>query len=482
MVAKPKQTALVLGAYQFPKWWSIYATVCKRLRENEYEVFFVNIAELNTPSWETAFSTFARCREKTTPLDSELRNMGVSTMELKKASGVKTHSTDGHEPKHALLSQIGSYLRDDNPDLSSGYGAYLAKGLLSQAQCLIEFFEGLHNLHGFDEVVIPNGRLFLQAKLSKHLSDHHPNIKQSFTEVGLPGSGYFHEDYRIHDRVRSQEHAKELSEGLSPDFLMNFATSWLKPRMRPGGMANEYSKRFNVLGTGLDKSSKVTNVFFTSSSDEFWSLGPEWDGDLWEDQYHAFESIARHLVSRGEKCIVRVHPNLVNKSKSHFARELTKIQRLSKISGLQVIWHTDRTNSYDLVNTADRVFVSRSMLGFESQLLGTPVWVTSKTNYDLLADVKFILSPEQIRDSNLKIENPEQLGSAIHIYSLKVRDKPYLYGETFFSKMDLRLGSGGMRLSYLPGKFDWRHILQVLRYAFRKPMRDLEFRSFWRKK
>lgn len=80
----------------------------------------MNIAELNTPSWETAFSTFARWREKTTPLDSELRSMGVNTMELKKAYGAKAHSADDYEPKHALLSQIGSYLRDDNPDLSSG--------------------------------------------------------------------------------------------------------------------------------------------------------------------------------------------------------------------------------------------------------------------------------------------------------------------------------------------------------------------------
>lgn len=402
-------------------------------------------------------------------------------MELKRAWGSKTSSAEGCEPRHSLLSQIGSYLRDDAPNLTSGYDRHLVEGLLNQPQHLINFFEELNSLHQFEEVVIPNGRLFLQSKLSKHLATHRPIEKQSPTEVGLPGSGFFHENYPINDRVRTQEHARDLTEGLSTKFLMDFATSWLTSRMRPGGMTHAYSNRSKDFGTGIEQSNKVINLFFTSSSDEFWSLGPEWDGDLWQDHYHAFETICRYLVSRGEKCLVRVHPNLINKSKLHFVRELEKIKRLLEIPNLEVIWHTDRTNSYDLVGSADRVFVSRSMLGFESQLLDTPVWVTAKTNYDLVADVKYLLSPEHVRYSNLRIEKPKQLGSARHIYSLKAKDRPYIYDETFFSDMDIRFGSKGMRLSYQPGKFNVPHIIQIVRYAFRKPMRGLEFQFFRRK-
>lgn len=72
MVTKLSPSVLVLGAYQFPKWWSIY-TASKRPKEKGFEVVFLSIADLNTPSWETAFSIFVKLRTKETPLLFELK-------------------------------------------------------------------------------------------------------------------------------------------------------------------------------------------------------------------------------------------------------------------------------------------------------------------------------------------------------------------------------------------------------------------------
>jgi hypothetical protein len=130
---------------------------------------------------------------------------------------------------------------------------------------------------------------------------------------------------------------------------------------------------------------KCSVAFFTSSQDEFLELDG-WEGFGWKDQYQAFSEFAKRV--RGRK-VLRIHPNFVNKSFGHSLSELRRvIWLLNSHIEIVPVCPTDKINSYELLELAERVFVYGSTVGLEASAFSKCVWNSMSSVYDVHADIR----------------------------------------------------------------------------------------------
>ena len=250
-----------------------------------------------------------------------------------------------------------------------------------------------------------------------HIVSQKIDISVLYLETGMPhnptGDKYFLAEYPIHDRIARQ--ADFLKSSMTEAKVREISDSWLLPR-------TSATSRTNAFAGLWDDTLTVTsheNVFFTSSTDEYWALGEQWHEDEWEDQYEAFDAILTCLEARGESdSALRIHPNLLNKSVRYVKRELERIRWISaRHPDLVVIYPQEPVNSYRLVEGAKRVVVSMSTIGLEASAAGKPVWATSANSYDLIADIRRVLRPGDLTMETLEIWNVSDLGARRYIAS-----------------------------------------------------------------
>ncbi len=332
------------------------------------------------------------------------------------------------ELQESARSTTLSYFRDDTLR-GSRYERNLYRASLDRAEAT---FSGLLRFLGdhpeFDTVVVPNGRAAEQRACI--LAASRAKRELLFYEIGRASQkAAYIGRHRIHDREGTQEAARNHASALSGVKTLSLANDWLGERTRPESELNQFSRTWNSRKRRIEAETSERSelaVFFSSSADEFTALGPEWDLQDWRDQYEAFDSILEHFEGRGIGCVLRVHPNLVNKSPRHFWSEVAKIRRLSREHPtLEIIWPHQPLDSYVLVRKADYVIVARSTIGLEASLMGKCVWATTPTRYDLLADVRQIWTKTAVTKKNLSLWNANPLGAAQWVSHLVTSDFPF---------------------------------------------------------
>jgi hypothetical protein len=247
----------------------------------------------------------------------------------------------------------------------------------------------------YDKVYVPNGR-FPVARLSEMLQSR---WKLIYFEIGDEGDAeHVTSQYPIHDRVSRQSEFNRME--LDSQTVKKLSDAWLKPRVESNSSVNAFASRWKDSA----EVKRFTNVFFTSSSDEYWALGTKWQEDSWLDQYEAFDAILSELETLGESSFaIRVHPNLINKSVGHFVRESDRLKWITaRHPSLVIFMPHDSVNSYKLLEHSTRVFVSMSTIGLEASASGKSVWATSANSYDLVSDIRRIFSREDLSPSHLE--------------------------------------------------------------------------------
>jgi hypothetical protein len=296
-------------------------------------------------------------------------------------------------------SEFFSYFRDDNP--TGLLAKRFLKAQMKTAQRVRQEFSNLLRQLNCRELYIPNGRGFIHNLISEIADSSDSNVEILYLETAAPhnplGDRYFSAPYPIHNRVARQAQIglKVLDENL----IRKLSDLWLEPRMQPKSRLNAFSAHWSSQTFEMN----YQNVFFTSSTDEYWSLGDEWHIDEWEDQYEAFDYVLHKLEQMGESSFaLRIHPNLLNKSFRFAKREFSRIEWITKRhKDLFVILPHEPINSYALMEKASRVFVSMSTIGLEASAAGKSVWCTSATSYDRTADIRQLLGREQVNDADL---------------------------------------------------------------------------------
>lgn len=243
-----------------------------------------------------------------------------------------------------------------------------------------------------DEIwIYPNGRFANQRAIFE--ASELRGVRSFCYEASRFPSKFYLRPYRSHDKFNLQTDF-EVTKAQVSSRSKDAVEKWIMDRSVPQSSINPFASKFKP--ADFDKSNTENIIlFFTSSRDELIGLGEQWTQFGWENQYQAFSAIGRVMRPLGFKTVLRVHPNLVNKSSKELQREFLALYELRR-EGFQIIGPEDSANSYDLASRATAVVVSSSTIGIEALALGVPVIVTANSYYDNLPSL--ILAR---RDSNL---------------------------------------------------------------------------------
>lgn len=209
---------------------------------------------------------------------------------------------------------------------------------------------------------------------------------------------YWYSPYPAYDRLARQKAILGMSfseELLKSDLIIN----WFSNRQISGNLnkfANEWSENPYKFEAGMYA------TIFTSSVDEFAELGQSWREDSWGSQWEAFDNVIKELLKNNWKVILRVHPNLSNKPKASKKSTLQEVQNLRlKYPEMFVIDAESKLNSYEILRGSTLAIVWISTIGLEASAMGIKTVVLAASEYDLVADVKRWLNPDDINLESL---------------------------------------------------------------------------------
>lgn len=372
----------------------------------------------------------------------------------------KISASDRADIGQSIESELLTYLRRDS--LTHSRAATVLKASLEKNSTnTYTALAALWKTSAPDLVCIPNGRTSRQKAARR--SAEAIGIKVKLYENGRarPHS-YYLGTTQPHDRLASQAEVESLTKKLKRHEIETLATEWLSSRMgeRPG--TNQFSSRWNDTAPSKKSASELA-VFFASSFDEFLAFGPMWNIDSWSSQFDAFDRIMTMLEQEGVDMILRLHPNLASKSQKYFRREVGEVLELQrKHPTLTVIWHNSPVNSYALVNSADRVFVERSTIGLEACLLGKPVWVTQASQWDRVADIRQILSPDELTAEILKPWKPNITGAQKFTAYWMIQERPLRFEWSTWTTWNPDKPPFPIRLAHLAVKNPLVHKIHVI--------------------
>lgn len=386
-MVSPKKAALFLG-YRTQEWLAAARSVAEDYKALGFDVKIYDCSSFAFPR-----------RIEYVLIDDEVVPLKfVSSRKLKVCRDLVSGRIS-ESLNNAAENSLKSFLRNDAPRKNWIFNLFKRESV-SRGEKLYLEAKSIMSSIPFDLAIIPNGR-FVHEMALKFAADN-LQIKTLSFELGSSENSYVISNYSPHSRLALQE--DYLSQCLTINAsIIDRVLSWLGGR--EVGVENNVFSKFWTQGSEQNFTGNFDNVFFTSSSDEIGALGKEWKRDNWEDQYDAFDSILTFLkeIEPSGRSVLRVHPNLGNKSLGMFNRETKRIEWLAKKhSELSVVWHNDSVNSYNLIRSSRRVFVSLSSIGVEATLLERPVWVTSASHYDEVIGVRKIFSEKQLTKAHLK--------------------------------------------------------------------------------
>lgn len=110
-------------------------------------------------------------------------------------------------------------------------------------------------------------------------------------------------------------------------------------------------------------------VYFSSSDDEYASVGDLVKWDRWPNQATAVEDLIRVVEKKEDVLLIlRLHPNMKNKA----AADLKYWESLKLPPNVRLVLPTSEINSYSLMDAADVVLTCGSTVGIEAVYWGVP--------------------------------------------------------------------------------------------------------------
>ncbi len=320
--------------------------------------------------------------------------------------------------------------------------------------------------HKPDQVMIPNGRTSRQRMARVAAEEQGVDIVL-YENGRAKKNSYYLGTTQPHDRISSQAEVAPCTATMSPTEMAGLATQWLAEKMDPHSDTNSFSSRWDQAGQSKNSSgSKPVAVFFHSSTDEFLAFGPMWHLDEWESQFHAFDLMMSILERKNCDLVLRLHPNLAEKSRSYFLETVQGVQELQKRHPLLTVhWHNSPVNSYDLAASADYVIVERSTIGLEANLMGKPVWVTQAAQWDVVADIRQALKPDDISEDFLEPWVVDTAGAERFVAYWMMQEHPLRYSWSDWATWDPDSAPLVLRIATLFTKNPLSHKVHLIRNA-----------------
>lgn len=309
---------------------------------------------------------------------------------------------DNQEILDACESAVISYARDPYPNMKHKRLGRLYDELYAGALKSLGSVKFALDSFQVSEVYIPNGRFPHQR--SSIIAATEEAVKINFYEKGDFSESIYLQPYSALDRIASQKDVDSFLAKYPNELVESIGDQWLESRM-PNGLTralNSYVKNFDYDNRGDIEHKSLESEWvgiFTSSQDEFASLGKDWHLHEWSDQYSAIAEIISYVGSK-QRVYLRVHPNFATKSHRAYKSELMQITLLKQMyPNLKVFMQDDTVNSYELIKRSNVVVVWDSTIGLEAMILGKHVIELAASYYDEYTGVSRCFSKRDFQEA-----------------------------------------------------------------------------------
>ncbi len=465
---------------------SVAASVVADLVEEGHRVIVADISNFTTINQEFPPNWLVRvCGHKVFPgaFAAALSKAGAEhrLLTTDRQSAQRTIPTEARDDiSIAIESELLTYFRRETLEPPTSYVRWLRSALTRQTE---EAYASLANVFASeapDLVLVPNGRTSRQKAARK--AAEHARASVEFYEMGrAQANHYYRGTTQPHDRLASQAEVAEVTKHLSTRKIRALAASWQQERMSPGSNTNSFSAGWDAPSEPKKTSEKYKApkkaVFFSSSADEFMAFGPMWNIDSWSSQFEAFDLMMSHFENQGVALEMRLHPNLTGKSRSYFLETVRSVKELAnRHPGLTVHWHNSPINSYALIQSADYVVAERSTIALEANLLGKPVWINQAAQWDLIADVRQVLSPHDITTEVMTPWQVDTSPAERFVAYWMVQEKPLRFSWKDWATWNPDTAPLSLKAALLFVKNPWRHRAHLLRLEWAR-IRNSFFRG-----
>lgn len=285
-----------------------------------------------------------------------------------------------------VLSSAISFTRDMN--LVEPATLDLVVKLLSTSIIVSHAVIAAISKHDPLSIVVHNGRLAEYHAV--FLTGRHRGVDVFTHEACSPKPGwYLFKNGRIHDRDHFAELVRESTDGIPTSELASKAEEYLYSKRHGTAWFENYTK-YQEAGLRLYKKhddQKIVSIF-TSSEDEFASIGPEWKMPYFDSQFSAIRHIIDdcHAVDPSIFFIVRMHPNM---AKMH-PNDLEPYFRLTG-ENIHLVTFDSKVDSYAVLDDSDVVVTFGSTIGMEATFWGKP---TVQVGHSLFESFDIVYLPE----------------------------------------------------------------------------------------
>lgn len=282
---------------------------------------------------------------------------------------LKSVYVDNFDVGWAALSSLVSKGRDTKPDLSETYNKLLVKNLIQNSIAIYRSIRNYLKNNNYDVVYVFNGRFAILRAVFRAAQaegvqcfthdrgcdfNHYELFENSLPHDMKRMDLRMSESWKLADPADRQEVASRFYEQRSQSIKQNWIS--FTEDHEKGSLPDDWDY------------SKDNIVIFTSSEDEFVSIGDEWVSNVYANQTIAIKEISSELLLfRNIKLYVRMHPNLKNVNNSDI-RDALEI----KSDNLIIIPPDSRIDSYMLLKYATKVLTFGSTIGIEAVYWGIP--------------------------------------------------------------------------------------------------------------
>lgn len=382
---------------KFFKWFDIPYSFMRILRKNsssKVKCTYRNISE-NFPfeKWPESLKViFKKITEnETNSINNILKNFKLNDIYI----GV------------GILSSIISLTKDNYPNYLL-YKKEIEKVFLEfnrRYKFYIDFFSEEKN---YDKCFIFNGRFASNKALLAALSFLKLELKKFYYERSHILDKYTVRNHMPHDRYKiykeinytwgkssSLVEAKLIGKTYFLQRIHGEGINWYSYSK---GITDKKSNHSIKLLIGNSHVNRKNIIFFTSSEDEFESLGEVWfRKEKYPSQFEILRNLSEFVQSNNCKLFIRVHPNF--KSSTQKVKEKWN-KFFSNIANkyISVITSESELSSYGLINQMDLVIVYGSTIGVEAAFLGKKVIVTGPSYYsDINAKINVVDNIESLK-------------------------------------------------------------------------------------
>tara|TARA_B100000965_G_scaffold400683_1_gene423067 strand:+ start:2142 stop:3689 length:1548 start_codon:yes stop_codon:yes gene_type:complete len=261
------------------------------------------------------------------------------------------------------------------------------KEQIKSAEISINLAELILSKSNYDAIVLFNGRLtcehaFKQVAKSKEL-------KLYFHERVKTNTRFFFEDYQPHIFDKRKEEMLLMKQEIPVKVLNRIGKDFFKRKVKGDGVF-ELSYTKHQIANISEKLKSIINInnnktiisYFTSSDDEYQSIdGVSSRYPFFIDQKSAVKDLADLAASLNYFLIVRVHPNLNNKS--HIEKNRwSELSDYIKGKGFHWVSEKDPESTYEIINKSSIIISAGSTVGAEAVYLGKKSIVITNSFYN----------------------------------------------------------------------------------------------------